>query len=213
MKAIYRAGGSIGFTAAARCSMLVGQVDEESDERALVVIKSNLAAFPLPVGFSLADGRFEWTGTPDVAASDLLRPESDSDERHDRKDTVTWLLAVLQNDAIPSDELFKLAKADLSVSEITVKRARRTLGDAVEVYRESDGNSGEGRWMWKLARVSPPHDTLANPETDTLATTGVPQGFSLLKGSPAAQEYQDNGHDTLADSRTPEASLFEGLAE
>ena len=45
-RAIYRAGGSIGFTGAARSSMLVGQPDEDSDERALIVIKANLAKFP-----------------------------------------------------------------------------------------------------------------------------------------------------------------------
>ena len=210
-KAIYRAGGSIGFTAAVRCSMLVGQLDEESDERALVVIKSNLAAFPPPVGFSLAEGRFAWTDTPDVTASDLLRPDSDSDERHDRNDTVTWLLAVLHDGPIPSDELFKLAKAELSVSETTVKRARRTLGDAVEVCRESHGNAGEGRWMWTLARVSYPSDTLAKPETDTLATTLVPQGFSVPDGSQEVQGAQDDLRDPLAGRSTLEPSLFEGL--
>ena len=148
-RAIYRAGGSIGFTAAVRSSMLVGQIDEDSQERALVTIKLNLAAFPPPVGFSLAGGRFEWTGTPDVAASDLLRPESDSDERSDRAQTVEWLLDLLAHGPVSSLELFKRAEAELSVSERTVKRARNMLGDAILVYRESHGNEGEGQWVWE----------------------------------------------------------------
>ena len=208
-RAIYRAGGSIGFTAAVRSSMLVGQVDEESDERAIVVIKSNLAGFPPPVGFSLEDGRFMWTGTPNVVASDLLRPESDSDERTDRTETVAWLIDVLEAGPIPSDELFERANAELSVSKATVKRAKRSLGDAVKASRESLGNTGAGRWIWELtARVSRPADPLGDLEVDTLATTVVPQGISIHEG---AQGAQDNLCDPLAGCSTPEPSLFEGL--
>ena len=145
-KAIYRAGGSIGFTAAVRSSMLVGRVDEDSEERALVVLKSNLAPFPPPVGFSLEGGRFRWTGTPKVYASDLLRPDSESDERSDREETEEWLRSVLQGGPVDSKVLFSRAKEELDVSAATVKRARRVMGDEVVVERDSleGGSRGEG---------------------------------------------------------------------
>ena len=211
-RAMYRAGGSIAFTAAARCSMLVGQVDEESDDRALVVVKLNLTAVPPPVGFSLADGQFKWNGTPDVSASDLLRPDADSDERTDRSDTVEWLLAVLEGGPVPSGELFTLAKEELSVTEKTVKRARYTLGDKVEVCRESTGNEGGGRWIWKLARRTEGDVPLAKSENVPLAGTVIPQGLSASDGAKNPQGGQGTVCGPLADSDAIEApELFEDL--
>ena len=212
-RAIYRAGGSIAFTAAVRSSMLVGQADEESDERAIVTIKSNLAAFPPPVGFSLEDGQFEWTtGTPDVAASDLLKSDTDSEERSDRKMTAEWLLGVLRGGPMASVDIFKKADVELSVSKATVKRAKSSLGDSVVAYRESKGNEGGGRWVWKFARVSPPPDPLAKLETDPLARPVVAQGFSVSGGSQGAQGSQGNRREPLADS-DDDNGLFDNLPE
>ena len=186
-KAIYRAGGSIGFTAAVRSSMLVGRVDEDSAERALVVLKSNLAPFPPPVGFSLEGGCFRWTGTPKVYASDLLRPDSESDERSDREETEEWLRSVLESGPLESKLLFARAKEELDVSAATVKRARRSMGDDVVVERESveGGSRGEGAWSWRLSsRVLTPLDPLEDSGTDTLE-----------------QPLQDNGSPDIERSR------------
>ena len=213
-KAVYRAGGSIGFTAAVRSSMLVGRVDEESNERAVVVIKSNLAATPNPVGFSLEDGRFEWTGTPDVVAADLLRPDSDSDERGDREITKEWLVGVLRDGPMPSIDIYKKADTELSVSKRTVKRAKSSLGGSVRACRESHGNVGGGRWVWELASgTPPPPDPLATREPGTLAKTVAAQGLSTPEGSEKPQGDQDNLTDPLADFDDPAADVFDGLEE
>ena len=204
-RAMYRAGGSIGFTASVRSSLIVGQLDEDSDERFVVSVKSNLAALAPAVGFSLENGQFGWTKTtPDIVAADLLKPDTDSEERSDRKVTAEWLLDVLQDGPMPSAEIFKKADTELSVSKPTVKRAKRDLGDSVETYRESQGNTGDGRWMWRLARGSHSSDTLANPESEPLVRTFVPQGFSASEGSHGVQGAQDNLFEPLAESDAAE---------
>ena len=204
-RAMYRAGGSIGFTASVRSSLIVGQLDEDSDERFVVGVKSNLAALAPAVGFSLENGQFEWTKTmPDIVAADLLKPDTDSEERSDRKVTAEWLLDVLRDGPMAAAEVFKKADTELSVSKATVKRAKRDLGDSVETYRESQGNEGEGRWLWKLARGSRPSDTVAKLEVAPLARTVVPQGIPVSAGSPGVQGAQDNSCEPLTESDDPE---------
>ena len=114
---------------------------------------------------------------------------------------------------MPSVEIFKVAEADLSVSSATVKRAKRRLEPSVEACRESQGNRGGGRWMWRLARGSRPSDVLANPKSDALARSVVTQGVSAFAGSQGVQGSRDTGSEPLAGSRLPNAGLFEGLAE
>jgi len=60
-KSIYRGGGSIDFTAAARSVLLVGVDPSDNRRRAVVQIKNNLAPLAEPVGFTIEDGEFAWT--------------------------------------------------------------------------------------------------------------------------------------------------------
>ncbi len=201
-RAIYRAGGSIGFTGSARASMLVGRVEEGSEERAVIVIKSNLAAFPDPVGFTLEEGAFRWTGTPKVTAGDLLRGDGDPDDRHDRADTVTWLRALLEDGPQASVDVLKAAERELGVSRSTVHRARRSMGPEVVVERinEPGADRGSGRWIWSLSsipsRVSgpvPKRDTL---ERDTLEQPLGHKGFPPSRPSRVSHTENDTV-DTL----------------
>lgn len=72
--AIYRGGGSIAFTAAARVAMCVGPHPEDADRLVLAVVKLNVARKPPALAYSTADrngvpassgtARSRWTPTP-----------------------------------------------------------------------------------------------------------------------------------------------------
>src|SRR5262245_26120944 len=77
-KSIYRGGGSIDFTAAARSVLLVGVDPTDNRRRAVVQIKNNLAPLAESAGFTIEDGEFAWTGKSDLTADQILASEKDA---------------------------------------------------------------------------------------------------------------------------------------
>lgn len=71
-KAAYRGMGSIDFFAVARSVMLVGRIEGQSNLRAMIQIKNNLAAFGHPKAFELAEGGFHWLGDYEITADEVL---------------------------------------------------------------------------------------------------------------------------------------------
>ena len=71
-KAAHRGMGSIDFFAVARSVLLVGRIEGESDLRAVVQIKNNLAAFGHSKEFRLSETGFEWIGDYEITADEVL---------------------------------------------------------------------------------------------------------------------------------------------
>lgn len=71
-KAAYRGMGSIDFFAVARSVMLVGRIEGQSNLRAMIQIKNNLAAFGHPKAFELAEDGFHWLGDYEITADEVL---------------------------------------------------------------------------------------------------------------------------------------------
>ena len=71
-KAAYRGMGSIDFFAVARSVMLVGRIEEQSNLRAMIQIKNNLAVFGHPKAFELAEDGFYWLGDYEITADEVL---------------------------------------------------------------------------------------------------------------------------------------------
>ena len=206
IKAIHRAGGSVGFTANSRASFVVCEVPD-SDERAVICIKSNLAPMPDHIGYTIksdpndpSKALFEWSSKPpDVELGDLLRPDSTSEESSDRSETETWLVALLENGHVPSNELFEKAKSELDVGKSTVKRAKVKLkgtDDEIEAIRlgKDGGERGDGEWCWRLLRGSDPPD---DSEDEPLKETQSDQGDSASDTSSTVQEGQPVDDDPL----------------
>lgn len=162
MKAMHRGGASIGFTANARASFIVCEVPD-SDERAVICIKSNLSQVPGHIGYTIKPDEdepdraiLEWSSEPpDVELGDLLRPDSTSSDTSDRAETEAWLIDLLSKGPVPSKELFRKAQGELSVSESTLKRAKKNLeGTEHEIasvrIAEGGGGRGAGEWCWML---------------------------------------------------------------
>ncbi len=74
--AIYRGGGSIGITGAARSALLVGTDPEDRNVKLLASVKSNLGPMPKSLIYSLETvgdvARISWGGESDLTANDLL---------------------------------------------------------------------------------------------------------------------------------------------
>lgn len=71
-KAAYRGMGSIDFFAVARSVLLVGRVERETNIRAVVQIKNNLAQFGHPKAFELMESGFKWLRDYEITADEVL---------------------------------------------------------------------------------------------------------------------------------------------
>ncbi len=156
-RAIYRAQGSIAYTAAARVVHLVGQKPDNPTERALVPIKNNLVAMPPAIGFEIADGRFLWRGETSLTAGILLAPDGDDGERGALADAVGFLREALADGARPVKEVQQEATS-LGIAPKTLRRARESLG--VKSGRQG-GLAADGYWTWTLPKL-PIGDTMGS---------------------------------------------------
>ena len=148
LKAIYRGLGSIDFTAACRSVLLAGCDPDNDQKRAIVQIKSNLAAKGSAVGFELKEGSFCWTGESDLTAARILAAEDSQDGKSARDEASDFLREELSNGPVEWQQIEKDRKA-AGISEITLRRAREKLG--VKIRREGElGKRGGGRSVWEL---------------------------------------------------------------
>lgn len=145
-RALYRVGGSIGFTGLARSVLLVA-ADPENGRKAIAPMKHNLAAPPASVEFRIdAEGQFWWNGTAnDLTADHLLRPVKKS--HAGAVDSAEhYLTELLANGPRPTKDIEALCEERM-LSTSSVDRARRKLG---VVARRSPGRDGKPRGEWML---------------------------------------------------------------
>lgn len=151
---IHRPSGSIAFAAAARSVLLAGsRPDDETGARALVPIKSNLAALPASLGYrieSAGDGEpafVTWTGTVDVGADEMLMPPLDPDERRQREHVADVLHGALKEGPKSLTELQGLMKGS-GLSDIPGRTLRWVLKNKVGA---KSSKAGPGcTWVWSL---------------------------------------------------------------
>lgn len=148
--AIYRGGGSIGISGAARAVHLVARDPDDESRCILAPVKSNLAAMPEATAFRIVDaggvGRLEWLGSTTHTAAQLLAVPSGSDERTALDDAKEVLRDILASGSVPAKDVQRAAR-EAGVSDATLRRAK----DAIGVAARKVGRPGEpGRWEWAL---------------------------------------------------------------
>ena len=144
-RALYRVGGSIGFTGLARSVLLAG-VDPDDGRRAIVPIKQNLAAPVDPVEYRLdTEGRFWWGQiAPELTSNRLLGTQGL--RLASALDTASAFLEECLGDGERSaNEIERLAK-EAGISVATLKRAK----DALNIKAHRAGFGKDGRWLWSL---------------------------------------------------------------
>ena len=144
-KAAYRGMGSIDFFAVARSVLLVGRIEGESDLRAVVQIKNNLAAFGHSKAFRLTETGFEWIGDYEITADEVLGGIAPKVNKLEQAKKMLRELAETST-SVQSSEIFDMAE-DLNISKRTLENAKKELG----IKARRIGNS----WYWDLDKVKP----------------------------------------------------------
>jgi len=174
--AIYRAMGSLAFTAAARAAWSVSKDRNDPERRLLLAIKNNIGpdagglAYRLtPVG----DGTtalVDWEPDPvRMSADEALATEQGDDNddgRTERDDAADWLREVLRDGPRLVKELEHEAR-EAGFTIITVRRAKSRIG----VKSEKSGFGGA--WQWIL-----PPDSTKSPK-DIIEGDRPPKGDHL----------------------------------
>ena len=144
-KAAYRGMGSIDFFAVARSVLLVGRVEGESNTRAVVQIKNNLAAFGHPKAFALSEDGFKWLGDYEITVDEVLGGITPKANKMEQAKQMLRELAETQS-AVLSNEIFDRAN-ELGISKRTLENAKKELG--VQTRKINDA------WYWELDKVKP----------------------------------------------------------
>ena len=144
-KAAYRGIGSIDFFAVARSVLLVGRVEGESNTRAVVQIKNNLAAFGHPKAFALSEDGFKWLGDYEITVDEVLGGITPKANKMEQAKQMLRELAETQS-AVLSNEIFDRAN-ELGISKRTLENAKKELG----VQTRKINNA----WYWELDKVKP----------------------------------------------------------
>jgi hypothetical protein len=176
--AIYRPVGSIAFAAAARIVLAVAADPDCEDWRILVPVKSNLAARPQAMTYTLSNGRLVWAPEPvaQVDVEALLRgPGLD---RHERRAADAWLCDQLRAGAVRVRDL-QVAAREAGLVWRTVERAKTRRGVRAELV----GYGPAGHWYWRLPEVDVSDHQ--SPETAT------PYRVSVFERDP--EEIGSNG--------------------
>jgi hypothetical protein len=158
--ALYRGGGSIGYTAASRASFLVAADPSDPDARILAPVKCNLALKPKALKFrtvkyALADAidtqKIEWLGSIDISANDLLQAQASGPRgpRPDKTEAAKELVrvALADGEQHASRPIIEDAKQQ-GISFGTLSNAAKSLG-----VRKQKGGF-EGGWAWSLPQPS-----------------------------------------------------------
>lgn len=150
--ALYRGGGSIGITGAARSVLLVAPDPEDEERCILAVSKSNLAPIPPALAYQLVSdpafdcARVDWHGPTDHRAADLLSAPQTDETRGAMAEAADFLRDLLGSGPMTAADAER-ERRQAGISEATLRRARQALG----VVSEREGGIGSaGRWVWRL---------------------------------------------------------------
>ena len=152
VNALYRAGGSLAFVAAARAVFGVAPDPDDEGRSLFLPVKLNIAAKPPGLGYRVTDHGIEWDSDPvtcDAARAFGGPKKADSDLVNAALDFLSGALA--DGQFVPQVALEEAA-AEVGIAPRSLKKAKQALG--VESKREGFGAGG--LWYWRLkTAVSP----------------------------------------------------------
>lgn len=151
-KVLHKAMGSLAFTAAARCVLVVVRDQDDNDLRLVLTAKSNLSNDRLGYSYRLVDGALVWGDSVQGTADEVIsgRREGGTDTRRDRQDELARRIHAV----IAVDESCASAFVDTLAREVGVARSiysSRKFKDAhgLETRRKN------GVWWWMATGPKP----------------------------------------------------------
>lgn len=145
-KVVYRAMGSLAFTAASRTVWLVSTDpnDPDSKRRLLTPVKHNVLIEPTGLAFELDNGRVVFEDEPVNITADEALSTIEAPERDRAKQWLTELLP--PGTSIAATEIQKQAEAE-GISIRTLNRAKREL-KVVSYPLQTEGKRPQ--WFWRI---------------------------------------------------------------
>jgi len=140
--------GTIAFSGMARSEIMLGRDPEDPRERVLFLIKC--AEKEAQAISYRCDGSFEWCGLSDLTPQDLGKKSSgNSTKANVKQEAAEWLIELLSDGPVMMQKIVEQAeKHDPPFSLPTLKRVKKEL--EIESIRTSEGNNGDGIWMWRF---------------------------------------------------------------
>jgi hypothetical protein len=148
LNAVYRGGGSIGITGAARAVFMVGVDPADDDQRILACVKSNLAPEPASLRFNIEShgttSRVRWGEKCNTSAADLCQPAKGERGNGAKIDTAKGIIEdILAAGPRGSNEI-EGAMEQAGISKSTYWRARR------ELDLQAEKTEFHGQWLLSL---------------------------------------------------------------
>lgn len=150
-KTLYRAMGSLAFTAAARCVYAVAKDPHDDQRRIVVPVKSNLDVVQTGLAYTITDGVLRWVDTQVTTTIEEVEQPAEPVEGDSILEAAQWLDGVLSGGPIDAARVRELA-AGVGIPWMTIRRAKKRAGVISRMVREG----GEQRWVWLCAEDQPP---------------------------------------------------------
>jgi len=138
-KNLYRGLGSIDIAAIARSVLMIARDSANSSIRYMFPVKASLAPEGSAIGFTFADGQFQWLGECDIDSTTIEGSIFSRNEKIER--AKAYLIRILKEGALPSNHIYKMVE-HLDVGKRTVETAKKELG--IQAFRKNN------TWYWRL---------------------------------------------------------------
>lgn len=148
--ALYRGGGSIGFTAAARSVLMLAHDPGREGDRVFCPLKSSLCARPGALGYRLIPAgsvaRIEWTGPRDIDPEQLAGPPPKQRDDGAVSEAESFLRSELRFGSALADDVRTRAR-EAGIAKRTLERAKSRVG--VRSFK----STFTGQWRWELTAL------------------------------------------------------------
>jgi hypothetical protein len=154
--AIFRGGGSIAFTAASRCNLVVGKHPTEEDVNILACIKSNLERKPKSLSYTIESvetnvgpiGRIQWLEEVAFAADDIVDIDKSQKKTNKIERAIALTIDTLQKQGpmLSVDLQTEIVKLS-GISPTTYQHARKKCN---LIRSRNPSERGSGQWYSKL---------------------------------------------------------------
>lgn len=187
-RAIYRAMGSLAFTAAARAVHLVTKHPDDASKRVVAPVKNNLSEEVKPRVYRLEDGRVEWIDEQIQWDADSIESafEGERTAPSAMEEAKRFLEEALKEGAVLATKLREDAEGN-GINWRTLNRAKRAI--AVEAFRRDE------QWYWKIRGLDDEslEGSIVDPEPDELVYEQQLDDESDLRELARLHGYKDNG--------------------
>lgn len=202
---LYRGIGSIGLIAAVRSALAVAHDPQSTDkfQHVLVQTKGSLASAPALRYRTQQQGdarTIEWLGATECSPEEALGQVAL--DRSALTEAAYVLFSLLQDGALPADEVRRLAKRS-GVADRTLLRAKRLL----DVRSVKHGSGRGSHWTWALCPTNALVNSWKDREIDELAEKlfygdqGTDDRIDLPEvEEPKARRHTDDGDGACHDA-------------